>query len=464
VVKHATYATINNEMVKHIADTKPENIEIEIPYNGTSVTVQLYRAEIFAPGFHVKTDRQSSVPYEKGAYYRGIIKGNRNSLASFNFFKEEMNGMISSADLNNLVVDRLRNENNMTDYIVYSDSQLLIANKFNCSTGDPERFNPKSNDQNATDSTNDFDNIYAVKIYFELDYQLFVENNGNLAQAGNWITSVFNNIQTLYANDNISVSLSDYMVHTSVDPYVNNTTSDQNLNQFFANTYIEPDSIGQLIGIDPGGQGGLAFLRGLCGLNASYCDVDLEFEDVPVYSWTVQAMTHEIGHQLGSPHTHACAWNGNNTQIDSCGAQAGYPEGNCGDGPIPWDEQGTIMSYCHLMPGVGINLQNGFGDQPRELIIDFINSRDCLEPLSTNENVFADFSYYPNPSNGIVNLTSGSNDIDEVSVYNISGQLLFSKKINATEAAIDLSAFSDGVYFFKAISGAKEMNFRIVKQ
>src|SRR5690606_8460773 len=39
---------------------------------------------------------------------------------------------------------------------------------------------------------------------------------------------------------------------------------------------------------------------------------------VPVYSWDVTCSTHEMGHNLGSPHTHNCAWNGNNTAIDNC--------------------------------------------------------------------------------------------------------------------------------------------------
>src|SRR5690606_2449176 len=86
------------------------------------------------------------------------------------------------------------------------------------------------------------------------------------------------------------------------------------------------------------------------------------------------AMTHEMGHGFGSPHTHACAWNGNNTAIDGCGPAAGYSEG-C-TGPIP-PEGGTIMSYCHLT-GVGINFTLGFGDQPAALIRNTIDSKDCL--------------------------------------------------------------------------------------
>ena len=90
------------------------------------------------------------------------------------------------------------------------------------------------------------------------------------------------------------------------------------------------------------------------------------------------AMTHEMGHSLGSPHTHACAWNGNSTAIDGCGPSAGYSEG-C-DAPLPTNG-GTIMSYCHLVPSVKIDFLNGFGPQPAALIRNTVNSKGCLAQI-----------------------------------------------------------------------------------
>ncbi|RWW99958.1 zinc-dependent metalloprotease [Flavobacterium cerinum] len=458
VVENATYTTINSEIVKQIADAKPENIEVNIPYDGGVLTVQLYRVDIFKPNFHVDTSEGKNVYYEKGAHYRGILKDDRNSLATFNFFKEEMNGMISTLKLGNLVVDKLRKENNLSEYIVYSDKLLKIKNPFSCGVADTEAVTPKNgNGVNGTLANQQ----YAVGIYFELDNDLFKQNNSNFNQTSNWITSVFNNMQTLYSNDGINVALSSFFIWQQVDYYATYLTSDANLSNFYIKGFMDGD-LNQLVAIDPGGLGGLAYLRGLCGKYASYCDVDLAFQDVPVYSWTVEAMTHEIGHQLGSPHTHACAWNGNNTPIDVCGSQAGYSEG-CDEGDVPYEDGGTIMSYCHLVPGVGVNLLNGFGQQPRDLMMNFINSRTCLEPLSLDEIAFVDFSYYPNPSTGLVTITSGTN-IEGISVYNVAGQLLISKKVNASETTIDLSSFASGIYFVKAVNGAKEVNFRIVKQ
>ena len=81
-----------------------------------------------------------------------------------------------------------------------------------------------------------------------------------------------------------------------------------------------------------------------------------------------------MGHNLGSPHTHNCSWTGG--AIDGCGPAAGYSEG-C-NAPLPSQGQGTIMSYCHLVPSVGIGFTYGFGPQPGNLIRSRVNNASCL--------------------------------------------------------------------------------------
>jgi hypothetical protein len=113
-------------------------------------------------------------------------------------------------------------------------------------------------------------------------------------------------------------------------------------------------------------------------------------------------ITHEFGHLLGSPHTHGCHWNGDNTAIDGCGQSEGYSEGNCDEGPIPDpDVKGTIMSYCHLVNGVGINLANGFGPQPAARILSKVNAGTCLSSdcINTCINTVANITVSATTSN-----------------------------------------------------------------
>ncbi len=54
--------------------------------------------------------------------------------------------------------------------------------------------------------------------------------------------------------------------------------------------------------------------------------------NVPNYSWNVQIFTHEMGHSIGSPHTHACVWGPNgDAALDNCFST----EGGCPGGPPP---------------------------------------------------------------------------------------------------------------------------------
>lgn len=390
-VTEATYATINQTAIGEIAANQYDFLEVEIPYLGATIKTQLFKVDIFAEGFHIDTDKAKSISYEKGVYYRGIIKGDSNSLVSFNFFKGEFNAVISSRTLHNLVVAKLDKINNTSDYIVYSDKDLKAKNDLDCKVKSVPDTTPKDYRNNATPSS-----IRCVTMYFEMDFDLYQANNSNTTTTTNWMTSVFNNVQTIYTNDGITTSLKSLYIWTTPDPYdgIGDTSADY-LYKFNEVRPVFDGDLGQLVGIDSGGLGGVAVgIDGICGQNNfSYSDVSFSFETVPTYSWTIMVITHEFGHLLGSPHTHGCHWNGDNTAIDGCGQSEGYFEGDCAEGPIP-TSQGTIMSYCHLVGGVGINLANGFGQQPSARIISIVNAGTCLSTdcINTCINTVANIS------------------------------------------------------------------------
>ena len=376
VVSNATLATIDSNRLNDIVTHRYPFIELSIPYNSTTVTVQLYLSDLFHDNFHIDTNRQKNIPYQAGVYYRGIVKNDYHSVVSFNFFSNECNGVISSDSLANLVVAKLDKPNNVSDYIVYSDSNLKITGDFKCAAKFDETTPLNMSPANKTTV------VKCISMYFEIDFDLFNANNSDTTQTANWMTSMFSNIQTLYANDGITVNLKSMYIWTDQDPYegIGSSSSDY-LYAFNGHTPIFDGDLGQLIGIDPGGLGGVAVtINGLCSQNNfSYADIYNTYSTVPVYSWNIECMTHEFGHLLGSPHTHGCYWNGNNTAIDGCGQQAGYTEGTCAQGPIPAATvKGTIMSYCHLISGVGISFNNGFSTQPKNVILNAINASTCL--------------------------------------------------------------------------------------
>ena len=374
VVDGATLATLNVEKINEIVVNKYDYIELKIPYQNQEVSVLLYKVNPFAEGFHVDTDKGKNIAYQKGVYYRGIINGDTKSVGAFNFFNGEFNGVVSGSEFGNIVVGKLEKVNNQLDYIVYSDAKMKVLNDFDChvKSDGTNLPNPEVTNRNITSDR-------CVAFYFEVDNTLFAQNGSNTTTTTNWMTSVFNNVQTLYNNDGITVGLKSIFIWENLDPYEGiGTSSGTYLNAFATNTPVFDGDIGMLVSIDPGGLGGVAFLNTICeSNNYAYADVNFTFNTVPTYSWTVQVITHEFGHSLGSSHTHDCVWNGDNSRIDGCGPQAGYPgNGSCAAAPVP--ASGTMMSYCHLVSGVGINLSNGFGPQPAELILNNVNTSTCL--------------------------------------------------------------------------------------
>lgn len=75
----------------------------------------------------------------------------------------------------------------------------------------------------------------------------------------------------------------------------------------------------------------------------------------------------------------------------------------------------------------------------------------------------AQFSYYPNPVKDMLNLKY-SNEISGVEVYNLLGQRVLAKQVNATEATVDMSGIAEGNYIVRVTSGNSVETIKIVKK
>ena len=375
-VDTATIVSLSLTETNNIVDFKSDYIEITIPYDGELIPVLLYKVQLHADGYQVDSDKDQSLTVESGVHYRGIIKNDPSSLASFNFYKNQISGMVSNGKYKNLVIGKIDSPGNIDNYIIYSDGVLKLNKTLECSTIDtPVQTEP-------TGSAKESLTQKCVTVYFEVEYDLFVANGSDLNQTAIWMNSVFNNVQTLFNNDGISVAIKSVFIWTTPDPY-NGTVATDYMAQFHQLRPVFNGDIGQLVGLDNNNLGGVAaVIGGLCSNNNySYTDVFFSYETVPTYSPTVYLITHELGHLMGSQHTHGCYWNGNSTAIDGCGptVNPAYAEGNCAVAAVPASTVGgTIMSYCYLIGSVGVNFANGFGPQPSARIIQRVENTDCL--------------------------------------------------------------------------------------
>jgi hypothetical protein len=367
LVPDATALKLNSIDLSMIVNNRPNLIQLQIPYNGQTLKVDLFKKTIFSSDFRARTAAGESIDYSPGAYYRGIAHGENQSVAAYSFFKGSAFGLVSIPGQGNIVVSQMKGSK---QYVVYSDKNIKAQNPFECEVkqidGNTLGENPYTNQETSREFTTN-----CVRIYYEIAYQPYLTNGSDVTQTMDWMTAVHNNISTLYSNDSITLALSDMMVWTTDDPY--NGGPGENLSDFRENRSAFSGDLGHLVNYPA--TTSVAYVNSLCGgYRYAYSGVEQFYDAVPTYSWTINAMTHEMGHSLGSPHTHACFWNGNDTAIDGCGPASGNGEG-C-DASIPTNG-GTIMSYCHLV-STGINLSKGFGPQVSSYLRSNIDTKQCL--------------------------------------------------------------------------------------
>lgn len=83
--------------------------------------------------------------------------------------------------------------------------------------------------------------------------------------------------------------------------------------------------------------------------------------------------------------------------------------------------------------------------------------------LSTNKFDLKNLEYSPNPIVNILNIKS-TEIIKNVTVYNILGQEVYSRKFNNSELKLELSHLVSGNYFIKVESGNKQQVFKVIKK
>ncbi|MEZ5021653.1 MAG: M12 family metallo-peptidase, partial [Chitinophagales bacterium] len=407
-VKEAQVFSADKKTISDIVKEQPAALQLSIPTPKGYEAYKLIKTSIVSNDYFTQVNGKINVGYaENGVHYQGIIEGKQNSLVAISFFNDEMMVLSASRDNGTLVTRKLDNSD---DYISYFKKDLLVDSYRDCnSTAENNMIvEPlmKGIEMEAARGSGN-----CVRIHVECNYEMFVDNSSSVAATINYVEAMFNVVATLYANDSMDISLSYVNVwDTPSDPF-SDATSTEGLNSLKA--YLNGGAplngdLAHLLSGSTGGNGGLAYVNVLCtsniGNRTAYSNINNNFNGFPNYSWDVEVFAHEMGHNFGSRHTHACAWNGNNTPIDDCGSQYYVTNGFNDDGDGQTDEldeateasgcfdninniipaKGTIMSYCHLIGGVGIDFTLGFGPQPSALMQNNVANASCLTACNAN--------------------------------------------------------------------------------
>ena len=367
-------------------------------------------------------------------------------------------GLIATEN-GNFVIGSIRDDNkNFTDnYVLYNDADLAVSSNFKCGIGDMEDKFIRKNINNRSQESN-FINDNAgpdtVGVYFEADYQMYLDNGSNVQNLVNFITGVFNQVATIYRNEQIPVKIDNIRYWSDTDPYYYLNDPVDVLYNFGDNTRDNfQGDLAHLLSTGHGDSlGGIAWINVLCTPYNSqdysgrfaFSNINNSYVPYPTYSWTVMVVAHEMGHNFASRHTHACVWRipqGGYGALDSCY----YSEGNCYTYPTA-NYNGTVMSYCHL--NGSINLLNGFGrgayfSQPGDTVREGYNLASCIHYETNSSEIPVAYNLlqnYPNPFNPVTSIKYALPEEGFVTLvlYDITGR--------EVARLIDNKFFNAGIY------------------
>lgn len=475
----ASYVNYSNQKaIGDLLSLRPEALTVELPFENQVLVLDLVQASLFGDHFSVQSNNPEKVQgVTLGLYYQGAIRGT-NSIVGVSFFENEFSVLISRDTPEDKTIEcgfvRTDGNSNGT-HVVYSDDDLTLNISHPCGAENLDQYHQAVEQlSNQQGMLGDIEKAtYKCVTYFwETSYNLYT-SKGSSQAVTNYMTSLFNNFQIMYNNEQIGSKLNQLYIWTTQDSY------GDNLNTFSANRSNFGANLATLFSTTGGG--GVAWLDQICGSNEYYkhgfCgSIGGTVPAIPNYSWAVNVSTHEVGHNLGSPHTHACSWTGG--AIDGCGPAAGYSEG-C-TGPIP-SNGGTIMSYCHLN-SVGMNFSLGFGPQPGNLIRSRVNScitltcdtdggSGCTTAFEPNETQAAaaaitngtavsaaiatagDIDYFKITTsvvtNAVFNLAGPSGVDFDMTIYNSAGTQIGSGAGSTATESVTLNGLAAGTYYIK---------------
>ena len=117
------------------------------------------------------------------------------------------------------------------------------------------------------------------------------------------------------------------------------------------------------------------------------------------------------------------------------------------------------------MPGTSASIITEAGQVYYVFVVNTGSSTDIKidgTNLGISNNDITGFTYYPNPTSGILYLKS-IDKIDSVEIFNMLGQKVLENKLKVNTAQLDISDLSFGTYIMKAMVNGKTATFKVVK-
>jgi hypothetical protein len=147
------------------------------------------------------------------------------------------------------------------------------------------------------------------------------------------------------------------------------------------------------------------------------------------------------------------------------------------DGSIDLTVAGGIAPYTYDWNGpAGFTslLEDPSGLTAGTYTVAYTDVNGCMNTMNvivgtqvgiTETGIFS-FSVYPNPSNGIINLTLSNLYDNEanVEIWNVLGEIVYSTSVNTASSQLNIEAIGSGTYFIRVQTGSKIETSKIIIQ
>lgn len=249
-----------------------------------------------------------------------------------------------------------------------------------------------------------FQTVVAV----DTDNEWMAGKGNNTVTAMNFITAMFVSMNVIYERDlDMRLLIGDVFLRTTSDPYPTEPNISTYLTDFGEYWRVNQTGVSRDFALMLSGQNipsnsfsGIAWINAYCANGQVFNDGmggTVTFGSYSVNrigtslgaAFTAKGVGHEIGHNLGSPHTHCYTPN----PIDQCFTG----EDGCYSGAVscPAVGNGTIMSYCNFGPPNGANCGQTdaeFHPIAQGFIGGLINSNfpSCIDAFGDDDLIFED--------------------------------------------------------------------------
>jgi hypothetical protein len=162
---------------------------LKVPFDAQkSMTLKLSPNQIFSHNFQATTtgnEGKLNFNYKAGKYYKGKIAGPGKSMAAASFFSDNI-AIVFADEEGNINLEKIKTKDPKVNgkYILYRETDLLVANSFRCGV-ELEQKSAKNN-LNTTQRGSGTNNGNSVCEYFDCDYQMYLDNGMNVTNVLNY--------------------------------------------------------------------------------------------------------------------------------------------------------------------------------------------------------------------------------------------------------------------------------------